>query len=104
MIQSGTIVRLQIGRACDAFGDGAKARTAYEEFLRRWQDACERAFTQGGSIRVCRPALRRERIMPDYLCSPTFAGAERRGFPFELGQFVLRMAVAFDDRCLDGLR
>ena len=42
--------------------------------------------------------------MPDYLCSPTFAGAERRGFPFELGQFVLRMAVAFDDRCLDGLR
>jgi tetratricopeptide (TPR) repeat protein len=35
----GTIVRLQIGRACAASGDGAKARSAYDEFLRRWQDA-----------------------------------------------------------------
>jgi DNA-binding winged helix-turn-helix (wHTH) protein/tetratricopeptide (TPR) repeat protein len=35
----GTIVRLQIGRACAAVGDGAKARSVYDEFLRRWQDA-----------------------------------------------------------------
>jgi hypothetical protein len=35
----GTIVRLQIGRASAASGDGAKAKSAYDEFLLRWQDA-----------------------------------------------------------------
>jgi tetratricopeptide (TPR) repeat protein len=35
----GALAHLQLGRAYTRFGDKAKAKSAYEEFLGRWKDA-----------------------------------------------------------------
>ena len=35
----GALAHLQLGRACAAVGDKAKARNAYQDFLTLWKDA-----------------------------------------------------------------